>query len=65
MAELLLERVSKSYDGLTHAVRDLNLHCNQGQMLALLGPSGCGKSSTLKMVAGIEAVSQGTIRFET
>lgn len=64
MAELLLEQVSKSYDGRTHAVHALDLACAQGQMLALLGPSGCGKSSTLKMVAGIETVSAGTIRFD-
>jgi multiple sugar transport system ATP-binding protein len=64
MAEVVLERVCKSYDGQTLAVRDLNLSVGQGQMLALLGPSGCGKSSTLKMVAGIEPITSGRILFD-
>ena len=64
MAEVILQRVCKSYDGHIYAVRDLDLRCPQGQMLALLGPSGCGKSSTLTMVAGIEAVSSGRILFD-
>lgn len=61
MGELLLERVTKSYDGKTAAVNGIDLRCAQGEMLALLGPSGCGKSSTLKMVAGIEPVTAGAI----
>ncbi len=64
LADVLLQQVSKSYDGRVMAVRGLDLACPQGQMLALLGPSGCGKSSTLKMVAGIEAVSAGHIFFD-
>lgn len=64
MAEVLLKGVSKSYDGKTMAVEQLDLSCGQGEMLALLGPSGCGKSSTLKMVAGIEPVSAGRILFD-
>lgn len=64
MAEVLLQGVSKSYDGQHLAVQRLDLRCPQGEMLALLGPSGCGKSSTLKMVAGIEAVSAGRILFD-
>jgi ABC-type sugar transport system ATPase subunit len=64
LAQLLIQQVSKTYDGRTMAVRGLDLACEQGQMLALLGPSGCGKSSTLKMVAGIEAVTAGRILFD-
>jgi multiple sugar transport system ATP-binding protein len=64
LADILLDRVCKSYDGHVLAVRDLDLACPQGQMLALLGPSGCGKSSTLKMVAGIESVTSGRILFD-
>lgn len=64
MAEVVLERVCKSYDGRTLAVSELDLSVPQGRMLALLGPSGCGKSSTLKMVAGIEAVTSGRILFD-
>lgn len=64
MAEVRLGRVSKSYDGHTFAVKQLDLLCPQGEMLALLGPSGCGKSSTLKMIAGIEPVTSGAIHFD-
>lgn len=64
MAEVRLTGITKSYDGQALAVQDLDLLCPQGKMLALLGPSGCGKSSTLKMIAGIENVSSGTIEFD-
>jgi len=63
MARVDLAAVWKLY-GAVEAVRDLTLACADGTMLALLGPSGCGKSSTLKMIAGIEAVSRGDIRFD-
>jgi ABC-type sugar transport system ATPase subunit len=63
MATIRLDRVWKRY-GPIEAVRDLSLTCNDGEMLALLGPSGCGKTSTLKMVAGIEEVSEGEILFD-
>ena len=64
MAHVQLNQVSKSYDGQALAVQPLDLVFAQGEMLALLGPSGCGKSSTLKMVAGIEPVSTGSILFD-
>jgi ABC-type sugar transport system ATPase subunit len=63
MATIRLDRVWKRY-GPVEAVRDLNLTCDDGEMLALLGPSGCGKTSTLKMIAGIEEVSEGEILFD-
>jgi len=63
-AEVRLTENTKSYDGQALAVERLNVLCPQGKMLALLGPSGCGKSSTLKMIAGIEDVSSGTIEFD-
>jgi ABC-type sugar transport system ATPase subunit len=63
MASIRIERVSKRY-GAVEAVRDLSLVCADGELLALLGPSGCGKTSTLKMLAGIEDVSDGDIYFE-
>ena len=63
MATIRLDRVWKRY-GPIEAVRDLSLTCDDGEMLALLGPSGCGKTSTLKMVAGIEEVSEGEILFD-
>jgi len=63
MASIQFDAVWKRYDAVT-AVEDLHLACAEGEMLALLGPSGCGKSSTLKMLAGIETVSQGEIYFD-
>lgn len=63
MVAVELKNVSKSYDGQTLAIENLNLQCEYGEMLALLGPSGCGKSTTLKLIAGIERISGGQILF--
>lgn len=63
MASVSFERVNKFYGDVV-AVQDLELTCADGEMLALLGPSGCGKSTTLKMVAGIEQPSSGSISFD-
>ena len=63
MASIRLENVYKNY-GPVEAVKDLNLLCEDGKLMALLGPSGCGKSTTLKMIAGIEEPSQGEIYFD-
>jgi ABC-type sugar transport system ATPase subunit len=62
MASIRIERVSKRY-GAVEAVCDLSLFCADGELLALLGPSGCGKTSTLKMLAGLEDVTEGAIYF--
>jgi ABC-type sugar transport system ATPase subunit len=62
MASIAFKSVSKRY-GEIDAVRQLELSCASGEMLALLGPSGCGKSTTLKMAAGIEHVTAGEIYF--
>ena len=67
MASLQLEHVHKYYlsgDELVHAVRDASFELQHGDSLALLGPSGCGKSSTMRMVAGLEPVTYGTIRID-
>lgn len=56
--------VAKSYDGHSTAVRDLDLDIYEGEFLTLLGPSGSGKTSTLMMLAGFEAPSQGEITFK-
>ena len=59
---LTLNRVSKAYGrGTLRAVRDLDLQIDDGEFVALLGSSGCGKTSTLRMVAGFEAVTEGSI----
>jgi len=63
MAEIVLDKVSKSYaDGAT-AVRDLSLTIADGEFIILVGPSGCGKSTTLNMIAGLEDISSGELRI--
>jgi sn-glycerol 3-phosphate transport system ATP-binding protein len=57
-----LTQVSKLW-GLAKAVDDVSFEAEAGQLLVLLGPSGCGKSTTLRLIAGLEEVSQGTIRI--
>ena len=57
------ERVSKSYDGRTLVVRDLDLRVAKGEFLTLLGPSGSGKTTCLMMLAGFEAPTSGAIRI--
>lgn len=58
-----LERVSRAW-GETIAVDDLSIDIPAGSFTALLGPSGCGKSTTLRMIAGLESVSSGTILID-
>src|SRR5919108_2960901 len=61
MARLSLRGVTKSY-GSAPAVRDLTLEVEDGELVVLVGPSGCGKTTVLRMVAGLEDVSEGEIR---
>ncbi len=63
MASVTLEDTSKTFGDFT-AVRNINLAINDAEFVAILGPSGCGKSTTMNMIAGIEDVSGGTIRFD-
>ncbi|HEX8545033.1 MAG TPA: ABC transporter ATP-binding protein [Pseudomonas sp.] len=60
---LQLSSVNKSYGADTRVVKDVSLDVPQGQLVCFLGPSGCGKTTLLRMVAGLESVSSGTIRF--
>src|SRR5713101_1655811 len=63
MAEIALEQLSKIYGDGTHAVSDLNLHVADGEFVVLVGPSGCGKTTALRMVAGLEEITGGTVRI--
>mgnify|MGYP001097233455 CR=1 FL=1 len=56
------DRVTKRYGSVT-AVDDVSFSVAQGELVTLLGPSGCGKTTTLRMVAGLEAVTSGVVRI--
>ena len=62
MASVRFEHVTKRFGDVT-AVRDLSLAINDREFLVLVGPSGCGKSTTLRMLAGLEEVSEGEIHI--
>ena len=61
MAEIVLEAVSKEYADGTIAVSDFDLDIKDGEFVVLVGPSGCGKTTALRMIAGLEGISRGTI----
>ncbi len=61
MANLSLRHVKKVYDGNVVAVQDFNLEIADKEFIVLVGPSGCGKSTTLRMVAGLEEITEGEI----
>ncbi len=61
MAEVAFNEVDKVYEGGVHAVQDLTLDVHDGEFLVLVGPSGCGKTTALRMVAGLEEISDGTV----
>jgi len=63
MAAIEFVHVSKEYGGGTLAVRDLNLEIAEGEFVVLVGPSGCGKTTALRMVAGLEDITDGEIRI--
>ena len=63
MAEVVLDKVNKQYENGFHAVQDLDLDIADGEFLVLVGPSGCGKSTALRMVAGLEDISSGTMKI--
>jgi multiple sugar transport system ATP-binding protein len=63
MAEVQFADVDKVYEGGVHAVQDLSLDIADGEFLVLVGPSGCGKTTALRMLAGLETISDGTIRI--
>jgi multiple sugar transport system ATP-binding protein len=68
MAEIVLDRVTKSYPdgtgGTQLAVAELSLQIADGEFVILVGPSGCGKSTTLNMIAGLEEITSGELRID-
>ena len=61
MADLSLRHLEKVYSGGVKAVYDFNLEVKDGELIVLVGPSGCGKSTTLRMVAGLEDITNGNL----
>ena len=61
MAEVVFDGVSKIYPDGTRAVSDMDLEIEDGEFMVLVGPSGCGKTTALRMVAGLEDISEGTL----
>jgi multiple sugar transport system ATP-binding protein len=63
MAEIVLDHVTKRYPDGFEAVKDLSLEIRDGEFMILVGPSGCGKSTALRMVAGLEDITEGDLRI--
>ncbi|HEY9459092.1 MAG TPA: sn-glycerol-3-phosphate ABC transporter ATP-binding protein UgpC [Gaiella sp.] len=63
MAEIAFDGVAKVYDDGTRAVEDFDLEIADGEFMVLVGPSGCGKTTALRMLAGLEEISEGEIRI--
>ena len=61
MAGLTLKGIYKKYPGNVVAVSDVNLEIRDKEFIILVGPSGCGKSTTLRMIAGLEEISEGEL----
>jgi multiple sugar transport system ATP-binding protein len=63
VASVTFEHVAKVYDGSVRAVNDLNLDISDGEFMVLVGPSGCGKTTALRMLAGLESITEGAVRI--
>jgi multiple sugar transport system ATP-binding protein len=63
MAPIVLEAIRKVYPNGYEAVQQLDLRVDEGEFMVLVGPSGCGKTTALRMVAGLEQITEGTLRI--
>ena len=63
MAEIVLDTVSKTFSGGVRAVDAVDLTIPDGQFMVLVGPSGCGKTTLLRLIAGLEPISDGRIEI--
>jgi multiple sugar transport system ATP-binding protein len=63
MAQITMESITKRYPDGYEAVRDMNLDIHDGEFVILVGPSGCGKSTALRMIAGLEDITEGELRI--
>ncbi len=61
MADIKLDHVTKRFPDGYEAVRDMNLEIKDGEFMILVGPSGCGKSTALRMIAGLEDITDGEL----
>ena len=63
MADIVFDQINKIYDNGFQAITDLNLEIRDGEFMVMVGPSGCGKSTALRMVAGLEDITEGELRI--
>jgi multiple sugar transport system ATP-binding protein len=63
MATVDMDQLNKVYENGFHAVKNLSLDVGEGEFMVLVGPSGCGKTTALRMVAGLEDITSGTLRI--
>ena len=65
MATITFDKVSKVYSNGLKAIDELSLDVADGEFMVLVGPSGCGKTTALRMVAGLEQITDGTLSMAT
>ena len=63
MASVVLDKITKVYENGFQAIHDLSLRIEDREFLVLVGPSGCGKSTALRMIAGLETITDGVLRI--
>ena len=64
MSGLVLKNVNKIYSGGRQAIRDFNLEMKDHELIVLSGPDGCGKSALLRMIAGLEEITSGSLYID-